>query len=58
MDFNYIILLIGMTVVTYLCRRLLLSVPEQILTQPIKDGLAYVPLGIYAALVIPPLLLV
>ncbi|MEB4860952.1 AzlD domain-containing protein [Priestia megaterium] len=57
MDLNYFILLIGMTIVTYLSRRLLLSVPDHILTKKIKEGLAYVPIGIYAALVFPPLFL-
>lgn len=57
MDLNYIILLMGMTIVTYLCRRLLLSIPNHILTKKIKEGLSYVPIGIYSALVFPPLFL-
>lgn len=55
MDSNYFILLLGMTIVTYLCRRVLLRIPNYILTKRIKEGLAYVPIGIYAALVFPSL---
>ncbi|RBP30145.1 MULTISPECIES: AzlD domain-containing protein [Bacillus] len=57
MDSSYFILLFGMTIVTYLCRRLFLRIPDHILTKKIREGLAYVPIGIYAALVFPSLFL-
>ncbi|WP_076373208.1 AzlD domain-containing protein [Peribacillus simplex] len=52
---SYLFLLIGMTIITYLCRRLLLRVPDRILTKRLKSGLAFVPIGIYSGLVFPSL---
>jgi branched-subunit amino acid transport protein len=54
-DVIYLSLLIGMTIITYLTRRLLLRVPERVLTKRFKNGLAFVPIGIFAGLVFPSL---
>ncbi|EOO11965.1 AzlD domain-containing protein [Bacillus cereus] len=55
MNLHYFILLIGMTVITFITRRLLLRVPECILTKRVKNGLTFVPIGIFAGLVFPAL---
>jgi|GEM_PF-616501 len=50
-----LLLFFGMTAVTYLTRRALLQLPSQFFSQRLQNGLTFIPIGIFAALIFPSL---
>lgn len=46
-------MMIGMAVVTYLTRRAFLQIPDNRLSQRLKQGLTFIPIGIFAGLIFP-----
>ncbi|WP_134702485.1 AzlD domain-containing protein [Ammoniphilus sp. YIM 78166] len=48
-------MMIGMAVVTYLARRAFLRIPDNRLSPRLKQGLTFIPLGIFAGLIFPSL---
>lgn len=54
-DTRLFLLILVMGVVTYVTRRAFLRLPESFLTVRMKNGLAMIPVGIFAALIFPSL---
>lgn len=50
---NDLFLILGMGIVTYLTRRAFLRLPDHLLSERLKNGLSFIPLGIFAALIFP-----
>ncbi len=50
-----LLLLFGMAGVTYLARRAFLRLPSGIFSSRLKNGLTFIPLGIFSALIFPSL---
>lgn len=57
MTASIFIIIFAMTIATFLTRRLMLTIPEKYLTTRIKRGLLFVPIGVFAGLIFPTLLL-
>lgn len=52
------LVMLTMSLATFLTRWLMLNIPEKYLTPRMKRGLLYVPIGIFIALIFPKLFLV
>jgi branched-subunit amino acid transport protein len=52
---NILLLYLGMAAVTYLARRAFLRLPSHLLSPRLKNGLTFIPVGIFAALIFPSL---
>lgn len=52
------LVMLTMSLATFLTRWLMLNIPEKYLTPRIKRGLLYVPIGIFSALIFPKLFLI
>lgn len=52
---NLFWLYVLMSLVTYLSRRLFLRLPSHLLSPRLKNGLLFIPIGIFAALIFPSL---
>jgi branched-subunit amino acid transport protein len=50
-----LLLYLGMTAVTYLARRAFLRLPGEFFSERLKNGLSYIPIGIFAGLIFPSL---
>ncbi|MFY0545266.1 AzlD domain-containing protein [Brevibacillus sp. H7] len=50
-----LLLYLGMAAVTYLTRRAFLRLPSRLLSPRLKNGLTFIPVGIFAALIFPSL---
>jgi len=50
-----LLLYLGMAAVTYLARRAFLRLPSHLLSPRLRNGLTYIPVGIFAALIFPSL---
>lgn len=50
-----ILLYLGMAAVTYLARRAFLRLPGNIFSARLKNGLSFIPIGIFAGLIFPSL---
>ncbi len=46
---------VGMAAVTYLTRRAFLRLPSRLFSPRLKNGLTFIPVGIFAALIFPSL---
>ncbi|WP_078412814.1 AzlD domain-containing protein [Priestia abyssalis] len=54
---NMFLLYLGMAVVTYFSRRAFLRLPDHLFSERLKNGLSFIPLGIFAALIFESLFL-
>jgi branched-subunit amino acid transport protein len=52
---NLLLLYLGMGAVTYATRRAFLRLPSQRFSARLKNGLSFIPVGIFAALIFPSL---
>lgn len=50
---SIILMLLGMAAVTYVTRRAFLRLPSQFFSPRLKNGLSFIPVGIFAALIFP-----
>lgn len=57
MTYSLVFIIFLMTVASFLTRRLMLTIPEKYLTVKMKRGLLYMPIGVFAGLIFPNLLL-
>lgn len=54
---NMLLLYLGMAAVTYFSRRAFLRLPDHLFSERLKNGLSFIPLGIFAALIFESLFL-
>jgi branched-subunit amino acid transport protein len=54
---NMLLLYLGMAAVTYVSRRAFLRLPDHLFSERLKNGLSFIPLGIFAALIFESLFL-
>ncbi|UFJ41684.1 AzlD domain-containing protein [Brevibacillus humidisoli] len=52
-----LLLYLGMAAVTYVSRRAFLRLPSRFFSPQLKNGLSFIPIGIFAALIFPSLFL-
>lgn len=52
---NLVLLYVILSIITYLSRRVFLRLPGHWLSPRMKNGLTYIPVGIFAALIFPSL---
>lgn len=52
---NLMLLYVILSILTYLSRRVFLRLPDHWLSPRMKNGLTYIPVGIFAALIFPSL---
>ncbi|MFC3882134.1 AzlD domain-containing protein [Bacillus songklensis] len=52
-----LLLYLGMAAVTYLSRRAFLRLPDRLFSPRLKNGLSFIPIGIFAALIFESLFL-
>jgi branched-subunit amino acid transport protein len=52
---NLLLLFLGMGAITYATRRAFLRLPNRLFSARLKNGLSFIPVGIFAALIFPSL---
>jgi branched-subunit amino acid transport protein len=53
--FELLLLFLGMGAITYATRRAFLRLPSRLFSRRLKNGLTFIPVGIFAALIFPSL---